>query len=216
MLQEETTAAREALGLRHKYLLGADPTAPLVFLVHGRAGNFDVMWTFRRMLPEHLNFIAPQAPLQDPIGGHSWWQVTDGRHSLTEAAQASSQLTDFIKRSPEHYGLAPRSCIALGFSQGAGLLSLTIQRAPQSLKAVALLAGFVLEEPQSLPTPPLASVLMLSGTNDEVIPIEKARQGAAYLKSKGFSVELHEDPVGHKVGAPGMRRLAEWAKLQLA
>lgn len=210
MIQKETDDARSALGLQHKYLLSNDPTAPLIFLVHGRAGTLDVMWTFKRTLPEECSIIAPQAPRPDRIGGFSWWDVEAGRHIHADTVAASQTLTKFLKESCKYYGLRPRTQLALGFSQGAGLLSLTIQREPNLLAGTALLAGFVLREPVSGLTPPLSEVLMLHGSQDDIVPAAQAREGAEYLRTLGFSVHFHEDPVGHKVGAAGMRILGEW------
>ncbi|NDC37863.1 MAG: hypothetical protein EBZ48_07395, partial [Proteobacteria bacterium] len=121
--QEAPPEAVAALGLRHKVRI-TDPTKPLVVLVHGRAGNFDVMWTFRRAIPDHFSVLLPQAPLTDPIGGFSWWQVGErGKREEGPAQDAAAMLKRFLADSQAYYGLTPPNTLAAGFSQGAGLLS---------------------------------------------------------------------------------------------
>lgn len=182
------------------------PDAPLLFLVHGRAGNKDVMWTFSRSVPEDWGIIAPQAPLNDPIGGFSWWLI-DSLTRAEDIEHAAKTLRDFILQhsNPNH----PRALIAAGFSQGAGLLSLLLQREPQLFKGVALLAGFVLKAP-SVASAERARIFVGHGTLDKTVSIETALQGAERLRSQGFSVEFHQDPVGHKIGSATMRSLKQF------
>ena len=52
-----------------------DASAPLLYMVHGRAGNIEVMWAFRRTAPETFSLLSVEAPQPDPVGGYSWWQV---------------------------------------------------------------------------------------------------------------------------------------------
>lgn len=206
---EADIKAEETLGLKHKIRLG-DPTAPMIFLVHGRAGNFDVMWTFRRAIPDHYTVIAPQAPLPDPIGGFSWWQVgSKGVREEGTAQAAAERLRLFLEKSIPYYGLTPSAILAAGFSQGAALLSVMLQRSDNPFEGVALLAGFVLRDNQAV-RGDTSSVLILHGTKDDVVPIEMARLGESHLVELGYAVEFVEDPVGHKIGAGSVRALTRW------
>lgn len=216
LIIEDTTESREALGLRHKIALSQDNSAPLAVLVHGRAGTFDVMWAFRRCLPENTSILTPQAPLPDEMmGGYSWWDVEVPRVEQKDTEAAQQQLAAAVRNACNFYELNPRTIIAFGFSQGAGVLSLAIQHTPALYSAVALLAGFVIEttSPQSPYNYP--EVFMAHGTKDDIVPIERAYRGRDFLRSHGARVEFHEDPVGHKIGAPSMRALTEWAKSRL-
>lgn len=206
--------AIRATGLSHRVLLAPDPEAPLVFLVHGRAGNSKVMWAFRRAFPEHCSFIAPQAPFAEPfpIGAtpdesFSWWDVrVTTREAITSACNT---LESFMRASLDFYSCRPRVQLAAGFSQGAGLLSSLIQRESRFI-GVALLAGFVLKEPPPYPASK-PSVFMAHGLHDEIVPLPKAEEGAEHLRNSGYHVEFHTDPVGHKVGTEGGRALKAWA-----
>ncbi len=205
--------AEQATGLTHRLLLDSDPSAPLVVLVHGRAGNAEVMWAFRRAFPDGCSFIAPQAFLVDVVGGWSWWDISQSsRENITRAI---SKLDQFIVRAQEHYQLKPRCLIGVGFSQGAGLLSALMQRSVERFRAVALLAGFVLKEPE----PALKSrpdVFVAHGESDPVVSLEQCREGVAFLRDAGFPVELHLDQVGHKVGSIAGRALKVWANRVIA
>jgi len=202
-----------ACGLEHKYLFSSDLEAPLYLLVHGRAGTFEVMWTFRRSLPQGVNILSPQAPLSDPLGGFSWWDI-EARPGLDQLKRVPSDcLFPFLDNAQRLYNLKPRHIVALGFSQGAGLLSMALQLEPSKFKALCILAGFVIELPEikeKLIGQSLPAVFMAHGSKDQAVPIERAYRGRDYLKSIGLSLEFVEDNVGHKVGSSGMRSLSSW------
>lgn len=201
------------LGLSHTLKLGRDPTAPLVVLVHGRAGDGKVMGIFKRSIPEHWNILAPQAPLSDPIGGYSWWPF-DIREGFVAAADgAASMVFSFIESAIEHYGLAPSILTAIGFSQGGALLSIAIQREPERFNGVGFLASFVVKNRDlDLGARKLPSVFIGHGRKDETVPIQLAEEGRRHLEEKGYAVTFVDDPVGHKIGPSAMRALGSWMR----
>lgn len=175
------------------------------------------MWPFKRCVPDNANIITVQAPHADPIGGFSWWNI-DSAHVREEVELALSQLNTFIAHAIEHYRISNAARIAFGFSQGAGLLSLVAQRQPKRLSAIALLAGFVIESEQVLVPAKegkLPAIFIAHGSEDQTVTIEKAREGCALLKSRGFEVHMVEDKVTHKIGTQGMRELQAWVASQI-
>ena len=203
--------AIDKLGLEHTYVLSSNTEAPVVLLVHGRAGSYRSMWTFRRCIPEGCHAFAVQAPYDDDQGGFTWWDILrdDAREKGLEAVKL---LKNFLEQLPEAYQITPTRTVALGFSQGSGVLSLMVQRDPKRLAGLGILAGFVIPDkpPPDLSKSILPEVLIAHGIADEHVPISKAKRSNEYLESLGFKTEFIEDDVGHKVGVNGMRRLKEW------
>ncbi len=199
----------EKLKLKFKYSLDPAKEAPLVYLVHGRAGNYDVMWTFRRCLPEGVSVIAPQAPLLDPIGGFSWWLVRDN-WPKEEGVLAAQNLNLFIEQSIEVFELKPRKIILIGFSQGGAILSLCVQERPDFFSGLALLASFCIKHPTSSAMLSGMQVFVGHGSQDEVVSLDKAMRGADFMRSIGGHISLATDDVGHKLGTLGMKSLKEW------
>ncbi len=207
--QVATDEAVAVLGLRHKVRI-TNPEKPLIVLVHGRAGNYDVMWTFRRAVPDDYSVLLPQAPLDDPIGGHSWWQVGEqGRREDSPAQAAAESLQRFIEKAVAYYQLKPGCFLGAGFSQGAALLSVLLQSSANPFDGAALMAGFVLKQPQPV-RGKTRSILVLHGSIDEVVPLEMAELGVSYLGGLGYPVQFIQDPVGHKIGTGAVRALTSW------
>jgi phospholipase/carboxylesterase len=219
-----SSEASDATGLIHRVLLAESSEAPLVLLVHGRAGTCEVMWAFRRSLPEGVSILAPQAFLPDPVGGFSWWDVSEfrgaesARVTTREAITGARQrLIHFLDAALSFYQLRPRVVLALGFSQGAGLLSTVVQHEPGRFIGVGLLAGFVIKE--NLPERAQGSgqararpsIFIGHGELDEVVPLAVAKEGEEFFRTQGFPTEFHSDLVGHKIGTAAMRGLKSWS-----
>lgn len=209
-LQSDSTQ-EEFVGLKFIHRASGDAQAPLIILVHGRAGNAQVMWAFDRMLPERANVVSFEAFLPDALGGFSWWDMASEQPIEPEIMRARDRLQFAIERYVELFSLQPVKIIALGFSQGSVLLSAAVLSGTLRLDGIGVLAGFVSKVggPSLIQGRP--SVFVAHGDADDVLSVEKARKGVQRLKSYGLSVTyVEEEGVGHKVGVQGMRGLKEW------
>ncbi len=61
----------------------------------------------------------------------------------------------------------------------------------------------------------LPHYLIIHGTHDEAVPIDRAREARSVLEGRGAAVEYHEHRVGHKVSAQGMQEIAHWVNKSL-
>lgn len=201
----------EFVGLRFIHRGCGDPQAPLVVLVHGRAGKAEVMWAFDRTIPEHANVVSFEAFLPDPLGGFSWWDMASDKPLEPEILRARDRLHFAIDRFIELFSLRPSTTIAFGFSQGSVLLSAALLTGVLHLDGLAILAGFVSRVGDQSLIQGKPRVFIAHGAADEVLPVEKARKGVNRLRSFGLNVTfVEEEGVGHKVGVQGMRALKEW------
>ncbi len=201
----------EFVGLRFIHRGCGDPHAPLVILVHGRAGKAEVMWAFDRTIPEHANVVSFEAFLPDALGGFSWWDMVSDKPLEPEILRARDRLHFAIERFVELFSLQPSTTIAFGFSQGSVLLSAAVLTGILRLDGLAVLAGFVSRVGDQSLIQGAPKVFVAHGTADEVLSVEKARKGVNRLRSCGLTVTfVEEEGVGHKIGVQGMRALKEW------
>ena len=188
--------------------------APLVLMLHGRAGDRSSMRIFRRVLPAQSNIIFAQGPYPDPKGGFGWWRGSafgPNPHDWRQQGRSSAQdLTQALIRIEEQYGLRPAIRLGFGFSQGAAVLSLIIQLDPGFLHGAALLSGFVLEAETPLNVSQYTRVLVAHGSSDQKIPLALSREGVEKLRAKGYSVVYLEHDNGHKMPTSAMQDLERW------
>lgn len=201
----------EFVGLSFIHRLCDDPAAPLIILVHGRAGSAQVMWAFERTLPERANVVSFQAFLPDVLGGFSWWDMISDKPLESAIMVARDRLHFALERYIEFFSLRPRVTVAAGFSQGSALLSAAMLTGVICLDGLGILAGFVSNVSEQPTIQGRPKVFVAHGTADEVLTVEKAREGVERLRSYGLSVTyIEEEGVGHKLGIQGMKGLKEW------
>jgi phospholipase/carboxylesterase len=207
----------EKAGLAHRVLQPeGDGPLPTAVLIHGRAGNEDVMWVFARTVPDNWLVVAPRAIKEDPDGGYSWHpRQADTWPSLSQFDEAVTAISHFIRALPGLYQADPSRIYLMGFSQGAALAIAAAIRQPGLVHGIASLVGFVpVESEAALDSAPLKDlpIFMAAGKDDERIPYERAQQGAEVLKAAAAQLEYHQYDTGHKLNAQGMRDLTEWWK----
>lgn len=181
-------------------------------LLHGRAGNEDVMWVFARAIPADWLIVAPRAITPDPDGGYAWHpRKRDEWPNLSMFAAGVTTLHRFVQALPSLYGADLSQLYLMGFSQGAALAYAFALQYPALVKGVAGLVGFVPTNTEAANAPLSGLPIHVSiGTQDETIPLPIARQSADILRRAGAELDYHEYATGHKLNSDGMRDLKQW------
>lgn len=187
---------------------------PTVVMLHGRAGNEDVMWIFTKTVPQDWLIVAPRAIEPDPDGRYSWrLRWPDEWPTLDQFDEAVTAVTHFIHTLPNLYHADPSQIYLMGFSQGAAVSYAVAMRNPDLVQGIAGLVGFIPTRCDSaLEESPLVdlTIFMAVGKRDPLIPPERAAGCAQTLIMAGSNLEYHEYDTGHKLNATGMADLQAW------
>lgn len=191
---------------------------PVYLLVHGWTGDETVMWLFTKRLPEHFLMLAPRGLHPAQAGGFGWQaRRTDGWPNVGDLQPAVEQVVDLLARlgSLAEFNQADFDQVhLLGFSQGAALAYTLGLLYPERVKSIAGLAGFLPDGAASLiAQEPLHGmpVFVAHGSQDEIVPVARARQAVELLERAGGGVTYCEDDVGHKLSANCFRALERFA-----
>lgn len=221
MPDPNNTSLKQFEGWTLRIREAASQPARLLLMIHGYTGDENSMWVFARDLPSHFWMVAPRAPHPSEMTGYSWRPLqagTFGRPSLEELipqAEALIRLVDAyqasvgIEASPERR----RRIDVMGFSQGAAVASVLAFLYPARIRRIGILAGFVpsgLEEYAAKRPLEGKSVFVAHGTQDETVPIDRARASMEILEQAGAKIVYCEDEVGHKVSLNCMRALRSY------
>lgn len=203
--------AFETLGLVHRVRVPANAGPhPTLVMIHGFQGNEDVTWVFARAAGPEWLIASPRAPFAAATG-YSWHQFIDGHTDPNTFQQGLQALTRFVEGLAGVYAADRSQVVMLGFSQGAAMAYSFVASTfgTASVVGVAALSGYI---PGLITLPRLDGlpILMLHGTLDDTIPIERARKDHEKLIAASASVDYREDPIAHKVSAAGMRELSAW------
>ncbi len=192
----------------------------LLVLLHGWTGDENSMWVFTRGLSPDYWMMAPRAPhaLRAEPGGFSWrppQPLTDGRPSLEMLLPAAEALINLIDEYSASVKLNALQFDLIGFSQGAALVNLIGMLYPHRIRKMGVLAGFVpsgLEELIAKKALAGKNIFVAHGTQDQLVPIDRARASIKLLEQAGAQVTYCEDEVGHKLSANCLRALEAYLK----
>jgi phospholipase/carboxylesterase len=212
------TSARSIDGwsLRQRIPPGTGPH-PVFILLHGWTGDETSMWIFASHLPREAWLIAPRGIYSAPIGGFSWQSPTSRLWSWVDDFQPAIEALLGIL-TPEHFPGSDLGKVNLvGFSQGAAFAYSFALQQPYRTAAVAGLSGFMPGGAEALArNHPLEDkqVFIAHGSDDELVPVARARLAAEVLQQAGAQVTYCEDQVGHKLSANCFQGLQKFFKYQ--
>jgi phospholipase/carboxylesterase len=198
--------------LRQRIPEGPGPH-PVMLLLHGWTGNEDVMWIFANRLPKNALMVSPRGLYPTALGGYGW-QPSLGRTwpDLEDFRPAMESLWALL--TPKNFPTADLAQIGLvGFSQGAALSYSLALAFPERVTTIAGLSGFAPSGVESLiKSQPLAgkTIFMAHGTQDDLVPVTRARQARQTLIEAGAQVTYCEDEVGHKLSASCFRGMEKF------
>jgi len=185
---------------------------PLVFVLHGRGADARDLADIAPLIDNNYRFIFPNAP--EPFEaapgftfGYTWF---DGWPAERDSILRSREkLLRFIDEAVDRYPTPPGKVILAGFSQG-GLMSIdTGFRTKQQHAGLVVMSGALYEEDP----PPFSAdipVLMIHGTQDDMIPVLAAHRARRVLEQNGVRPEYHEFAMGHYVTPESMAVVGEF------
>lgn len=211
-------------GPRLAPLAGSTPNA-LIVLIHGYGSNGDDLLSLARMIQPALPntaFVAPNAPSRVPrmAAAFQWWPIET--FSMAEraagAVSAAPALDAFIAQELEKTGLSSDRLLLLGFSQGTMMALHVGLRRPEPVAGIVAISGMLVAperlEAEIRARPP---VLLIHGTDDDVVPFRSMDLTSTALSAVGVDIETHVSPgIGHSVGQDGLAAATVFARRVLA
>lgn len=186
----------------------------LVVMLHGVGadGNDLIgiapMWA--PLLPD-VAFVAPNGPEPCDMAphGYQWFSLQDRRpETMLAGVQAAAPVVNaFIDRELERLGLGPDKLAVVGFSQGT---MTALYSAPRRSAPVAGVLGYsgALIGADSLAAEATAKppVMLVHGTDDQVVPFQAMAAAEQVLSSAGLAVETFAcRGLAHGIDQDGLR-----------
>jgi phospholipase/carboxylesterase len=198
-----------------------DGPAPAVIVMHGRGANEEDLLPVTQRLPEDHHVVSLRAP--DRLGmGYTWYDLdlsAGGLHQSqpdeADFRRSLDLIADAVDAAIDAYGLDETRIGLLGFSQGAiSSMSALIERPERYAWVVALhgyLAASHTDSDVDLGGTP---VFVAAGTDDEIIPHERAETAADRLSELGATVTYRTYPTGHGIGSDELADLVAFVEQQ--
>ena len=163
--------------------------------------------------------LSPQGPvgIRIPGGGvgYGWYPLGEGvQDSPAEVARASDLVLAFLEQAQQRYPIDPRKIVLLGFSQGGALAFELALRDSSRFAGLAALSSWLPEGLAAQIQPESAHqnlpVLVVHGTEDPMVPVDRARESRQRLTTLGVGLTYREYPMGHEICAEALRDIVTW------
>jgi len=150
----------------------------------------------------------------------AWYDVSFGdleghsRKADEKGVRASQAAVSKLIARENERGIAARSIVIAGFSQGGAIALQTALRHPQRLAGVIALSTY-LPLAESLAAEAAAAnkdvpIFFAHGAYDPVIPLPMATASRDKLIALGHQVEWHEYPMQHSVCLEEVQAIGNW------
>lgn len=137
-------------------------------------------------------------------------RLAEGVFDEEDLVQRAHALADFVSASAARYEFDPKRVMAVGFSNGANIAAALLLLRPEVLAGAVLFRAMVPIVPAVLPDLAHAHVLLSSGTQDPIVPVENAEGLAGMLREAGASVTVRFESAGHALVAGDIATAKKW------
>lgn len=191
----------------------SNPTAPVLFLLHGLASDERDLIGMAPQLNLDLEIVSLRAPHMTGYSGYSWFDIEflpDGSRKIDSEQAVESR--NLVTQEIEAY--AGRKIVIAGFSQGAMVACGVALDQPNLVSAAWLMSG------RWIPAWGRDSYwghlpfLVQHGREDAVLNIAEGRELAGKLREAGQEVTWREYAMGHQVSIESLRDATSWLRTQ--
>jgi phospholipase/carboxylesterase len=185
----------------------------ILLLLHGHLGNENVMWVFTNQIPEDYTLISPRAPQKMGPDQYSWHGIGPQWPGIESYKEIIQDLLAKIEKWMEINQITEPEFDVLGFSQGAVLAYALAMIHPEKINKIAAIAGFIPESwKNALINTNLSNkeFFIAHGTQDDIIPISKAKKASEWIEMTGAQVTFCEANTGHKISSNCYNGLGEF------
>ncbi len=196
----------------------------LTIFLHGYGANGADLIGLSKPLGEHFPdtaFISPDAFEKCPgsPSGYQWFPIewlygTEKVDVEKEIEKPISALRSWINSQISEFQVSPEQTVIIGFSQGT---MMTLHLATRGKETYAGIIGFSgkLLAPEKLSEKSITKmpVLLVHGTDDEVVPLDNLNEASDALLSVGYRTFVHVSKgIGHGIGPDGLQATAKFMK----
>jgi phospholipase/carboxylesterase len=184
-----------ALAYIHRFEPGGDPTLPPVLLLHGTGGDETDLLPLGREIAPGAALISARGNVLEGGMPRFFRRYREGVFDEADVRRRAKELAQFVAEARRAYGVA--APMALGYSNGANIAAALLLLHPDVLIGAILLRAMApLADP---PEPDLSGVpvLILSGSDDPIVPLASAERLAGALAAAGARVEREVLPASH-------------------
>jgi phospholipase/carboxylesterase len=161
--------------------------------------------------------LCPQGPVSFEIGpgveGYGWFPLAGAGPPDPRAFQRGADLLRrFLDGALAQHPVDRRKVVVLGFSQGGVMAYDLVLREPGRFAGLVALSSWLPAPlvPARQPEHEGFPTLVVHGTEDPMIPVDRARESRDSLLRLGVGLTYREFEMGHEIRPEALRELVRW------
>jgi phospholipase/carboxylesterase len=193
---------------------------PAIIALHGwGASAHDLLGLAPILHSGNALMLCPQGAVTLPIGpgmtGYGWFPLTRGGPLRIDALESAlGDVERFLELALSRYPVQRERVLLLGFSQGGVMAYRMFLSRPERFAGMAALCSWLPEElAKRIPVrsePTDRPVLVMHGTRDSMIEVERARESRRRLIERNVPLTYREYEMGHEIGRDALLELRAW------
>lgn len=195
----------------HHFLAGqAGLSGRTLLLLHGTGGSEDDLIPLGRKLDPTASLLSPRGKVLENGMPRFFRRLAEGVFDEEDVVRRANELADFIRDAAVQYMFDPKRVIAVGYSNGANIAAAILFLRPEVLGGAVLFRAMVPLTPAVMPKLTHLPVLLSSGREDPIVPIESVQRLEAVLRDAGADVALRLQAAGHPLVLGDIYVAREW------
>ena len=201
------------LDFTHRFVPAQKTPARRTFLLlHGTGGNENDLIPLGRDLDPNAALLSPRGKVLENGMPRFFRRLAEGVFDEEDLIQRAHELADFVGAAAARYEFDLKRLVAVGYSNGANIAAAILLLRPEVLAGAVLFRAMVPLVPSVLPNLDHAPVLLSSGQEDPIVPVENAERLATMLRDAGAEVTLRFQTSGHPLVVGDIEVAREWLK----
>lgn len=200
----------ELRGYTYLYQEPQEEDAPVFLVLHGTGGDENDMIPFVQNIDSSAGIVSIRGNVVES-GQNRYFKRPSGEHFDEEdIAENAKKLVQFVNEASEKHSFDRKKLIWIGYSNGANMITSILFLHPAVIQKAILLRPMVIFRPHTIPTLPETALLMASGRQDPLVPIENTQKLIHLLQQTGAIVELFLHDGGHHLEEGDAFVAREW------
>jgi phospholipase/carboxylesterase len=179
-------------------------------LLHGTGGNENDMIPLGRDLDPTAALLSLRGNVLENGMPRFFRRLAEGVFDEEDVIRRAHELADFAVAAAARYEFDPKRMIAIGYSNGANIAAAVLLLRPEVFAGAVLFRSMVPLAPASSPDLNHTQILISSGNQDPIVPIENAERLAAMLRTAGADVTLRFESAGHALVFGDIEAAKKW------
>ena len=202
-----------------KESLTFDKNNKVIIMFHGYGSNKDDLFSFAKFMNPNFLIISIQAPIQMDYNSYCWWSLNLNNDmqlqmDVKEAKNSLNELNRFISADLSvKYNFGLNQVYLLGFSQGCMISYALSINFPKNYKKAVGLSGKIPHEIINFNEKfdySNHNFFCSHGLNDQVIPIEIARESDRWFSEKNINHKYLEFESAHVINSENFEQMNLW------